>query len=125
MPRGNGRGPMGNGPMTGRGAGFCGGYGMPGASSANISGGSGKGFGRGGACRRGGFGGGGHGWRNRYFATGLPGWMRSGEFGVAGINNDPEMVKQSLRARVENLEAELDIMRKHLDGLDKRAGEAP
>jgi hypothetical protein len=51
--------------------------------------------------------------------------MRSGEFGGAGINTDPEMVKQALKARVETLEAELDIMRKHLNGLDKSAGEAP
>ena len=30
MPRGDGTGPMGMGPMTGRAAGFCAGYGMPG-----------------------------------------------------------------------------------------------
>ena len=125
MPRGNGRGPMGKGPMTGRGAGFCTGNGMPGASKANIYGEFGMGFGRGGGCRRSGFGGGGRGWRNRFFATGLPGWMRSGEFGGAGINTDPEMVKQALKARVETLEAELDIMRKQLNGRDKCAGEAP
>ncbi len=115
---------MGNGPMTGRGAGFCGGYGMPGASNANISGGSARDFGRGGACRRSGFGGGGHGWRNRCFETALPGWMRSDQYGGAGINTDPEMIKQAMKAQVETLEAELDIMRKHLDRLDKSAGEA-
>lgn len=30
MPRGDGTGPQGLGPMTGRGAGFCSGYGVPG-----------------------------------------------------------------------------------------------
>ena len=30
MPRGNGTGPMGLGPMTGRAAGYCAGYGVPG-----------------------------------------------------------------------------------------------
>jgi hypothetical protein len=30
MPRGDGRGPAGAGPMTGRGAGFCAGYSIPG-----------------------------------------------------------------------------------------------
>jgi hypothetical protein len=30
MPFGDGTGPMGLGPMTGRGAGFCAGFGMPG-----------------------------------------------------------------------------------------------
>jgi uncharacterized protein DUF5320 len=46
MPRGNGTGPNGMGPMTGRGAGFCAGYVAPG--SANFIGGrGGMGFGRG------------------------------------------------------------------------------
>jgi len=30
MPRGDGTGPLGMGPMTGRAAGYCAGYGMPG-----------------------------------------------------------------------------------------------
>ncbi|MCK4547155.1 MAG: DUF5320 domain-containing protein [Candidatus Eisenbacteria sp.] len=30
MPRGNGTGPMGMGPMTGRAAGYCAGFGVPG-----------------------------------------------------------------------------------------------
>jgi hypothetical protein len=34
MPRGNGTGPMGMGPMTGRKAGFCAGYSMPGYQNA-------------------------------------------------------------------------------------------
>jgi hypothetical protein len=51
--------------------------------------------------------------------------MRTGEFMGAGISTDPEMVKQALKARVEALQTELDIMKKHLDGLDKSAGEAP
>ena len=43
MPGGDGTGPMGMGPMTGRGAGFCGGSGVPGFASR----GPGLGFGRG------------------------------------------------------------------------------
>ncbi len=42
MPRGNGMGPRGCGPMTGRGAGFCAGYDVPGYAS-----GEGRGFGGG------------------------------------------------------------------------------
>jgi hypothetical protein len=48
MPRGDGTGPMGMGPMTGRAAGFCAGYSVPGFS--NPYGGRfgrGMGFGRG------------------------------------------------------------------------------
>ncbi len=57
MPRGDGTGPMGTGPMTGRGAGYCAGYTAPGytdpvgfgrrlAGSRRTSRGSGRGFGR-------------------------------------------------------------------------------
>jgi len=63
MPRGDGTGPAGNGAMSGRAAGFCAGYGAPGY--ANPVGGGGFG-GRGG----------GRGRRNRYYATGQPGWSR-------------------------------------------------
>lgn len=64
MPRGDRTGPRGAGPMTGRGAGYCAGYDVPGY--ANPFGG--RFLGRGG----------GRGWRNMYYATGLPGWYRAG-----------------------------------------------
>ena len=67
MPRGDGTGPAGAGPMTGRAAGFCADYPMPGFT--NYGGGRGY-WGRGR--------GGGRGWRNWYHATGLPGWARAG-----------------------------------------------
>jgi hypothetical protein len=121
MPRGDRRGPMGNGPMTGRGAGLCGGFGMPGHMNAGGRGDPGAEFGRRAGCGRGGFGGGGHGWRNRYFATGLPGWMHSGQ---EVIDTGPEMARQALKARMEALQAELDIMKQHLERLDKSSGEA-
>ena len=72
MPRGDRTGPQGAGPMTGRGAGICAGYGVPGYMNSSF----GRGFGRG---RRGGYGfgmGGGRGWRNQYYATGMSGWAR-------------------------------------------------
>jgi hypothetical protein len=64
MPGGDRTGPLGYGPMTGRGAGFCAGYAAPGYVTPA--------FGRGR-----GFGGGGRGRRNMFYATGLPGWTRS------------------------------------------------
>jgi len=67
MPAGDRTGPRGAGPMTGRGAGYCAGYAVPGYMNP-IGGGFGRGFGRGR--------GGGRGFRHRYFATGLPGWAR-------------------------------------------------
>jgi len=71
MPGGDGTGPAGMGPMTGRAAGFCAGYPVPGYM--NPVGGRGY-FGMG----RGGGRGGGWGRRNMFYATGLPGWQRFG-----------------------------------------------
>jgi len=67
MPWGDGTGPAGLGPMTGRAAGYCAGYGVPGYM--NPIGGRGYGgWGRGGGFGR----------RNWYYATGMPGWARAG-----------------------------------------------
>ena len=71
MPGGDRTGPAGMGPMTGRAAGFCAGYPMPGY--VNPVGGLGYGgWGRG-------FRGGGRGHRNWFYATGLPGWSRTAQ----------------------------------------------
>jgi hypothetical protein len=50
MPRGDGTGPMGQGPMTGRGMGYCAGYSGPGYMSPGP--GMGRGMGRGMGWRR-------------------------------------------------------------------------
>ena len=47
MPRGDGTGPMGMGPMTGRGAGYCAGFGIPGYMNAGFGWGYRRGVGRG------------------------------------------------------------------------------
>ena len=70
MPRGNRMGPFGAGPRTGRGAGFCAGYNLPGYTNPAF----GRGYGMGGWMGRGG----GYGWRHWFYATGQPGWMRAG-----------------------------------------------
>ena len=72
MPRGDGTGPAGMGPMTGRAAGYCAGYSVPGFANP-IGGGRYSGIGRG---AFGGRGGRGRGYRNWYHATGQPGWYR-------------------------------------------------
>ena len=48
MPRGDGTGPGGMGPMTGRAAGYCAGYGVPGFANAAGGRGLGMAWGRGG-----------------------------------------------------------------------------
>jgi len=63
LPRGDGTGPCGFGPITGRGAGFCAGYPVPGFANSLP----GKHF----------WGRGGRGYRNWYYATGLAGWQRA------------------------------------------------
>ncbi len=44
MPRRDGTGPMGMGPMTGRGMGYCAGYAMPVYANARFGMGRGRGF---------------------------------------------------------------------------------
>jgi hypothetical protein len=64
MPGGDRTGPVGRGPMTGRGAGFCAGQGVSGFGNPGYNAGGAFSGGRGGRGRR-----------NRFFATGVPGWQ--------------------------------------------------
>jgi hypothetical protein len=108
MPRGDRTGPMGMGPLTGRGAGFCAGFRSP-FSGRYFR----RGYGRGP-----GFGGGGRGWRHMFHATGLPGWVRFGGGGPAFMEEPPpETEKQFLEEEADALRGRLDIIRKLLDEL--------
>ncbi|MGV8058775.1 MAG: DUF5320 domain-containing protein [Smithellaceae bacterium] len=114
MPRGDSTGPMGMGPMTGRQAGYCAGYNMPGF--LNNAGGRSMGMG----FRRGtGFGGRGGGFRrrNRFFATGVPGRARFGSFAAPFQQADPETEKQVLKSQAEYLQSEMDTIKTRLDEL--------
>lgn len=128
MPAGDGTGPRGMGPMTGRGAGYCAGYGVPGY--ANPVPGYGFGMGRG---RGGGWGGGwgrGRGWRNMYYATGLPGWARYGyapawgappavPYGPYGAPPTPEQEAELLRTQAEWLQQQLDAISQRITELEQ------
>ena len=111
MPRGDRTGPMGMGPMTGRGAGYCAGFGMPGYANPAPGRGFGMGFGRGGAFW-------GRGWRHGFWATGLPGWMRFGAPAAPYLKPDPEMEKQALKDQAEALQSELDFIKKRLSEIE-------
>ena len=130
MPGGDGTGPQGMGPMTGRAAGFCAGYPVPGY--ANPIGGRGF-FGRGR-----GFGGGGWGRRNWYYATGLPGWARAGygmpawggytggAYGYPGgfpVGPTAEQEQQALKRQSEYLQQSLDDINKRIAELEKEKSE--
>ena len=129
MPGGDGTGPAGLGPMTGRAAGYCAGYPVPGYM--NPVGGRGFwGWGRG----RGG--GGGRGWRNQFYATGLTGWQRAAMGGPAfggvagpvapqGVPFAPavsaEQQLDALKGQAEYFEDALDGIRKRIEELEAKS----
>ncbi len=93
MPQQNGTGPMGAGPMTGRGLGPCGG------GQAQ-----GRGFGRGMGLRQGS----GRGWFGRGMCRFWPGW-----------NATAKDRKQALEDEAKMLEQDLADVKAELDGLEK------
>lgn len=98
MPGGDRTGPAGAGPRTGRGMGYCSGYNW--AGYANRAPGFRGGFGAGRGF-------GGRGWRNRFYATGVPGWAAA----------TPEQETADLKAQADYLKTELDAIQKRLDDL--------
>jgi len=112
MPRGDRTGPRGAGPMTGRAAGYCAGYPMPGYMNPVP----GRGFGSG-------RGGGGHGWRHWFYATGLPGWARFGQAPAWGAGPyappTPEQQTEDLTAQAEWLKEQLDAINQRIEELGK------
>jgi len=119
MPFGDHTGPQGQGPMTGRGMGYCAGYDRPGYM--NPAPGRGYfGWGRG-------YFGGGHSWRNWARTTGLPGWERARvglpAFGgrnfypgyTPNINSTRE--KEILTRELQDLKEEIKVIEKRLGDL--------
>jgi len=119
MPGGDGTGPAGMGPMTGRAAGYC------------VYPARGGGYG--------GWGRGGWGTRNWYYATGLTGWQRAG-YGYPGWGGVPpasvqpvafvppapaNQTLETIRQQISNLEGALADARARLDELVTKAVEAP
>jgi hypothetical protein len=118
MPGGDGTGPEGMGPMTGRGAGFCSGYTTPGY--ANTGGarypGSGRGF-------RGGFGA--RGYKGWYYGAGFPGWNRygMGQAARGGVEEYPFAPDMEPAQEKDLLERQADALQKQLDGIRARIDE--
>ncbi len=127
MPGGDKTGPMGDGPATGRAAGYCAGFSTPGFMNpvpgrGSWGGGRGAGFrGRGG----------GRGWRNRYYATGQPGWARAG-WGPGpapyGTPFAPSMTREQevdlLREQANYFNEALEDIRKRIEELSAKDKEA-
>jgi hypothetical protein len=120
MPRGDGTGPMGIGEMTGRGAGYCAGFGAQGHMSTAPRRGLGIGFFGSSGFRGHGLGGSGRGRRNMFFTTGLPGWMRfrgcsaPNQYQRTDQKPDPEMETQALLKQAKILREQLDFIEKRL-----------
>ncbi|NMB61161.1 MAG: DUF5320 domain-containing protein [Chloroflexi bacterium] len=103
MPRGDRTGPAGAGAMTGRRAGYCAGFAVPGYMNTT-------------APRRGlGFAGGGRGWRNMFYATGLPGWQ---SYGYSPVSQQDET--ESLKTQAGWLKEQLDAINKRLEELESK-----
>jgi hypothetical protein len=116
MPLGDRTGPAGLGPMTGRAAGYCAGYSVPGYMNPIP----GRGFfGRG----RGWFGRGrgwGRGWGMGYFAGGFPGW---GYYGAPAYpypqELSPEEEVSLLKEDAKVLKQQLKELQGYIDTLEK------
>ena len=114
MPWGDGTGPRGFGPMTGRGAGYCAGYDVPGymnpVPGGGFSGrGAGRGFGRGmgrGFGRRMGRG---FGWRAQ-FAPAVP--------VQPGYGYPVQPARLTRQSETEMLKSELDAIHEELKGIE-------
>jgi hypothetical protein len=117
--------------MTGRGAGFCAGYSVPGYMNPV----GGRGFGGYGGWGRG-RGGGGWGRRNQFYATGLPGWQRAGmgypAYGSVAPDATPydmpfapamtkEQELESLKGQAEYFEDALEGIKKRVEELQTKA----
>ncbi len=119
MPAGDGRGPNGAGPMTGRGAGFCAGYSAPGYANPVRGGGfQGCGYGRSGR-------GGGRGWRNGFNAGGRPFYGRG--FQGAPYSNRYEapypQYEYSADSELRMLKQQAEAMKNEADVINERIKE--
>ena len=107
MPLGDGTGPQGQGPMTGRAAGYCAGYGVPGYANPGPRGG-GRGYGRG-------WGGGGRGFWGRRAAGVAP--VASAVPPVPLSPDPPSVPVGNTAAPSEGLAEELSALRRQTSNL--------
>jgi hypothetical protein len=110
MPGGDRTGPLGQGPRTGRGFGYCTGNDAPGYFRGYCGGrGPGMGYGRGMGRGRGFHAGRGYGFFNPAFSAGYP-WM-------ASMSKEDEI--RMLKSQVEGLDRSRKAIEKRLEELEK------
>jgi len=111
MPRGDGTGPAGFGPMTGRAAGYCAGYGVPGYANAWPGRGY-FGWGRG-------FWGDGRRWWGRYLYAPMPAYPYP-----YAAQQDPRQERDILRQEATELRRALDNIQKRLAEIEGESSQA-
>lgn len=111
MPAGDGRGPIGSGPMTGRGAGYCTGYSVPGYMNAARGGGS---FGYGRGCR------GGRGPGSGYFGGGRPFTGRRFQNSPYPYDYKYPQTEFSAETEAKMLKQQTEFMQKNIEILNER-----
>ncbi len=123
MPAGDGTGPMGAGPMTGRGVGYCVGSQTPGYMNPRPGRGVGMGMGRGAGMGRGRARGRGRG-RGRRRNWFLPGSRDADEYDTPPYNAvlSDEQTAQTLRAQVQHLEGTLNAIKERISELEGAPG---
>jgi len=119
MPGGDGTGPLGLGSMTGRRAGFCAGYSVPGYANPSFGRGFGygRGFGRGRGWGRG-FGRGfGFAWVGYPYAYGNP-------YAVSAYpaNFTPKQEADMLKAEAKSMQEEIDAINQRVKDLESTKG---
>ncbi len=124
MPGGDGTGPAGMGPMTGRAAGFCAGFPVPGYMNPIPGRGFGYGGGRGfGMGFRGGRGWGGY-WQAPYAAPAHPYPGAIPPYAAPyGGGPTPEQEADMLKGQVEYFEDVLEGIKKRIEELEAKAEE--
>jgi hypothetical protein len=114
MPRGDRTGPMGYGPRTGRAAGYCAGYAMPGYMNP-VGGRLGMGFAWGHGR--------GYAWRRSFVPYGvMPYHAYPDESRFYGQTATPEGETEMLQHEAKVLREQLDFINKRIDELEKAKG---
>lgn len=122
MPRGDGSGPAGQGPMTGRGLGYCSGYDTPGFTKGPGMGmGRGMAWGRGGGMGRGMAWGRGARWGVAPVAPAYPAWVPPAPVQQPVDNVEYlKSQKNALEAQVTNLQVALEQLANKIKELEEK-----
>ena len=124
MPGGDGTGPGGMGPMTGRAAGFCAGFPMPGYANPVGGRGMGMGWGRGGGWGRGrGFGWAGAGYGMPAYGGTVNPYAYGGAAYPYAYGGAPFAPGLTAQQELDGLKGQAEYLEDSLDGIKKRIEE--